>query len=348
MTIKNVIIGFLLLSTTAFAAAKIQNADIKTNAAIDATKLIDGSVSNTELGYINTLTSNVQTQLGNKLDTSAFTDAAVTSKLITGYVSGAGVVAATDTILQAIQKLNGNIAAIVPGTGDVVGPASSVDSEVALFDGVTGKLLKRASATGVAKLSSGVLSASNVDLTSEVTGVLPNANTTAASANTVSAIVTRDGSGDFAAGTITAALTGNASTATALAANPTDCSANQFANAIAANGNLTCAAIASADLPAPAASAIAASDIDWSILLKTGGVYTKTLSANTTFTFSNLAVGTIVVRLTNTASNYTVTWPTMKWSGGAAPVITVGAKDSVCTLIYDGTSTYGSCVLDMF
>ena len=32
----------------------------------------------------------------------------VTGQLITGYVSGAGAVAATDTILQAIQKLNGN------------------------------------------------------------------------------------------------------------------------------------------------------------------------------------------------------------------------------------------------
>lgn len=40
-------------------------------------------------------------------------------------------------------------------------------------------------------------------------------------------------------------LTGNASTATALAANPTDCSGGQFANAIAANGNLTCSAVSS-------------------------------------------------------------------------------------------------------
>lgn len=62
------------------------------------------------------------------------------------------------------------------GSGDVVGPASSVDSEVALFDGVTGKLLKRASGTGPAKLTSGVLSVSNISLTTEVTGVLPIAN----------------------------------------------------------------------------------------------------------------------------------------------------------------------------
>lgn len=45
------------------------------------------------------------------------------------------------------------------GSGDVVGPSSSVASEVALFDGTTGKLIKRAAATGIAKLASGVLSA---------------------------------------------------------------------------------------------------------------------------------------------------------------------------------------------
>jgi len=44
------------------------------------------------------------------------------------------------------------------GSGDVVGPASSVDSEIALFDSTTGKLLKRASGTGVAIVTSGVLS----------------------------------------------------------------------------------------------------------------------------------------------------------------------------------------------
>ena len=43
---------------------------------------------------------------------------------------------------------------------------------------------------------------------------IPNSDTTATSANTASAIVARDASGNFSAGTITATLSGNASTAT--------------------------------------------------------------------------------------------------------------------------------------
>lgn len=42
--------------------------------------------------------------------------------------------------------------------GDVTGPAASVDSEMVLFSGTTGKSLKRASATGIAVMTSGVVS----------------------------------------------------------------------------------------------------------------------------------------------------------------------------------------------
>jgi hypothetical protein len=50
-------------------------------------------------------------------------------------------------------------------------------------------------------------------------------------------------------GALTGAVTGNADTATALAANPADCAANEFADAIAASGDLTCNAIVDADVP---------------------------------------------------------------------------------------------------
>lgn len=90
-------------------------------------------------------------------------------------------------------------------------------------------------------------------------------------------------------------------------------------------------------------AAIAALDIDWA----TAGTFTQTLSANSTFTFSNLTSGgRINVALTNTASNYTVTWPTVLWSGGTAPTQTVGAKTDIYTFLRIGSVTYGSVVQD--
>jgi hypothetical protein len=48
-------------------------------------------------------------------------------------------------------------AACGTGIGDVTGPAASVDGEVALYSGTTGKALRRAGGTGVARLNNGVL-----------------------------------------------------------------------------------------------------------------------------------------------------------------------------------------------
>jgi len=59
-------------------------------------------------------------------------------------------------------------------------------------------------------------------------GKVSNSATTATNANTASAIVARDASGNFSAGTITAALSGNASTATS-AGTATNCSRSVIA-----------------------------------------------------------------------------------------------------------------------
>lgn len=50
-----------------------------------------------------------------------------------------------------------DLTAGVPGSGNMSGPALSVDGEIALFDGTTGALLKRATNTGMLKASSGVI-----------------------------------------------------------------------------------------------------------------------------------------------------------------------------------------------
>ena len=68
------------------------------------------------------------TSVGNA---TTLTNAPVIAKVLTGYVSGAGTVAATDTILQAIQKLNGNNATNANLTGVItsVGNTTSIASQ---------------------------------------------------------------------------------------------------------------------------------------------------------------------------------------------------------------------------
>ena len=72
-------------------------------------------------GNANTVTTNANlsgevTSIGNS---TTISNSSVIGKVLTGYTSGAGIVASTDTILTAIQKLNGNIAGItIPSAGN--------------------------------------------------------------------------------------------------------------------------------------------------------------------------------------------------------------------------------------
>jgi hypothetical protein len=70
-------------------AGVIVNADINASAAIDASKIADGSVSSTEFQYISTLSSNAQTQLDAK------------QPLDSDLTTIAGLTATTDSFMQA-------------------------------------------------------------------------------------------------------------------------------------------------------------------------------------------------------------------------------------------------------
>ena len=57
--------------TAAIGTGVIVNADVNASAAIDATKIHDGTVSNTEFGYLNGVSSAIQTQMDTKITASS-------------------------------------------------------------------------------------------------------------------------------------------------------------------------------------------------------------------------------------------------------------------------------------
>jgi hypothetical protein len=82
--------------------------------------------------------------------------------------------------------------------------------------------------------------------------------------------------------------------------------------------------------------AVAALDIDCSA----GNFFTKTISANSTFTFSNApATRAFAFTLELTQTSGTVTWPaSVKWPGDTAPTLTTG-KTHLFTFVTDDGGT---------
>ena len=161
----------------------------------------------------------------NALPSASFTDAAVTGKLITGYVSGTGAVAATDTLLQAIQKLNGNdslkanlasptftgtvsgITATMVGLGNVpnlsFSGSNTGDNAVnSLYSSLVSNATHTGDATGSTALT--VVKINGTQLSSLATGILKNSTGTGVPSIAIAS--------DFP--TLNQSTTGNAATAT--------------------------------------------------------------------------------------------------------------------------------------
>jgi hypothetical protein len=202
------------------------------------------------------------------------------------------------------------------GAGDVVGPALSVDSELALFNSTTGKLIKRASLTGLLKATSGVASAA----TSGTDYLAPPSGTAILKANSGGALANATAGTDYVTPTGSETLSGKTLT------NPT---VTNYVESVVAIGTVTTASTLS---------------------LTSGTVQTATLTASTacTFTMPTATAGKsfiLLLKQAATTGGGTATFTGVKYSGGTAPTITATAgKMDILTFTADGTNWYGSFI----
>jgi hypothetical protein len=161
----------------------ILNADINASAAIDWTKLgISSTVSSTEIGYVDGVTSAIQTQIDSKLatTTAASTYAPLASPALTGVPTAPTAAANTNTTQVAttayVQTEITDLIAAAPGALDTLDElAAALGDDAAFATTVTNSLAAKL------PLAGGTMSGAIAMGTSKITGLgTPTVNTDAA------------------------------------------------------------------------------------------------------------------------------------------------------------------------
>lgn len=159
--------GLSTASTTVVGSAEITNnsivnEDINTAAAIDATKIADGTVTSAEFQYINTLTSNAQTQL--TTNATAISDhlADATDAHDASAISSvaAGNLAATD-VQGALNELQSDIdtRATATSVSDHIGDTTAVHAASAISFSAVGTIAATDAQTAIAEVATDAASA---------------------------------------------------------------------------------------------------------------------------------------------------------------------------------------------
>ena len=77
-----------------------------------------------------------------------------------------------------------------------------------------------------------------------------------------------------------------------------------------------------------------------------GGIQVLTMGTNSSVALTISSGQSMLLIVTATGSNYTITWPTMKWVGGSAPTLG-GANATAIELWAVSSQLYGATVGDL-
>ena len=171
------------VTSTMIANGTIVNADINSSAAIDWTKIAPSStVSETELGYLDGVTSAIQTQIDSKLATStaSSTYAPIASPTFTGVPAAPTAAAGTNTTQVAttafVKTAVDNVVASAPGALDTLNElAAALGNDASFSTTVTNSIATKL------PLAGGTMSGAIAMGSNKITGLgTPTANTDAA------------------------------------------------------------------------------------------------------------------------------------------------------------------------
>jgi hypothetical protein len=143
----------------------IVNADVNASAAIDATKIHDGTISNTEFGYLNGVSSAIQTQLDAKLTASNnLSDLTTASTARTNL--GLGTIATQNA--NNVSVSGGSITGLgSPSASSDAATKNYVDQAVA---GLRTRTIAECASTGNVNLSNGLEAGDSIDGVTLVAG----------------------------------------------------------------------------------------------------------------------------------------------------------------------------------
>ena len=261
-----------------------------------------------------------------------------TGKTKVVYLDGAGATAAVVDALALIEGIT---------DGDVSGPGSSTDNNIATFDGATGKIIQ----DGGQGLPSGtIVGTSDTQTLTNKTLTSPKVGTSVNDTNGAELIKVTATSSAVNEVTLANAATGN---------NPTLSATGDDTNVgidvtPKGTGELAVTASFISGVFSDKVSAIGNTGTAQTITATNGQVFTATLTGNCTFTLagsnsnSNRATSFTLILANDATPSRTVSWAggTFKWPGGAASLARTTTANAIDVWVFfspdGGTTWYGN------